>query len=325
MNLDLARRAGMMIPAVLIMSFAALCSSCGTTAASPTPNTNSRSTPTRVKAQPSPRTVAAVSQNLTPTVPALRSPGAATPLADLPPDVSGAFLKTKNASNIRYQISSTVTFTRDGKPVTQPGISAQGEGSGANQHIALSGMMNATGQLATFEIIIVDGETFIKGLAGIPGIDTGAWYHFPQELGNVSKDAPTAKTLLADLDIQDLQRGQFKQNGSATLDNMNCVIWSAQNAQLAQDFSGIANSAEADRELERIDSSEFKLWTCSDGYMHQIQGVVKGHNSQNPSDAAIVELNFHLFDFDAPVKITAPQDAKEFQLPQRPPPTTPTP
>lgn len=245
--------------------------------------------------------------------------------SELPNEVATAFEKTKNATNARYQVSAQVTFVQDGKEVQQPGMSAQGEGSGANQYISISGVLNATGQLATFEIITLDGETYLKGLAGLPGVEPGAWYHFPKELGNVSKDAPTALSLLTDIDIQDFQRGQFIKSETQTLDGQQCTVWTAQNAQLAQTFVGIANSPEAEAQLERIDDAEFQVWTCPDGYLHQIAGTVKGHNPNKTSDHATVVLNFHLYDFGMPIKITAPPDAKEFQLPQRPPAGTPPP
>lgn len=321
MNCAILSRGMIAAACLLSISISAACSNNPTPTAVPT-----RSPASAVTTTAPTQTLGGIgAPGKTPSAPPTEVLATRAALVELPAEIATAFENSQNATNVRYQVSSEVTFVQDGKEVKQPGMSAKGDGSGANQYIAISGVMDATGQLATFEIITLDGETYLKGLAGLPGVDAGTWYHFPKELGNVSKDAPTALTLLADIDIQDFQRGQFKKSETQSLDGQQCTVWSAQNAQLAQAFAGIANSPEAEAQLERIDSAEFQVWTCPDGYLHQITGTVKGHNPHNTSEHATVALSFHLYDFGVPIKITAPPNAQEFQLPQRPSSGTPPP
>lgn len=243
----------------------------------------------------------------------------------LPPEISAAFSKTRAAQNVRYEISSEFSFIQDGKQVKPPGLQARGEESGANHHLAISGIMNATGETATFEFVTLEGVTYIKGLSGIPGVDPTQWYIFPKELGNVTRDAPGVKALLADLAAQNLDRGNFQTAGTETVDGQACTVWSAQNPKLAQSFIGIANNRDTTSQLQTLDKGEFRMWTCADGYIHRITGAVWGHDASNPNNQANMQLTFHIFDHDAPITITAPAGAQEFQLPVQGTDATPTP
>ena len=97
----------------------------------------------------------------------------------MPEELGAAFDRTKAATKIRYEIASMASFTLNGSSRSQPGISAKGEGADGNQHILLTGVMNGTGQTTSFEFILLNGETYIKGLAGIPGVDPTLWVQIP--------------------------------------------------------------------------------------------------------------------------------------------------
>lgn len=258
-------------------------------------------------------------------LPKFTMPAETAPSALLRPEISNAFLKTQQVENVRYEITSQVSFMRNGQPVQQPGLSARGEERGQDRHLAISGVMNTTGTIITYEFITLDGVTFAKGLSGLPGINPVQWYRMGKELGDVTRDAPSVKTLLADLQIQDFQRTVFEPGATDKLDNLDCTVWMAQNPKLGQGFIGIANSREAAAQLKQVDHAEFKLWICTDGYIHKIAGQVTGHNPDTPQDKASVTLTFLIFDQNTPITITAPANAQEFQLsfPEAQP--TPTP
>ncbi len=243
----------------------------------------------------------------------------------MPPEILDAFKKNRALEHVRYTITSEISFMQNGAPVHQPGLNAQGEESGGNRHLIISGIMNTTGEVASFEFITLDGATYIKGLSGIPGINRTQWYKFPPELGNVTRDAPSVKTLLAEIQLNDLKQAEFHQVGTETLDGHECTIWLAQDPKLAEGFIGIANSSQAEAQLSVLDSGEFRVWTCTDGYMHRLRGSLQGHASGNPADKATMELTFALFDHDRPIAITAPPDAQDFQVPVQETNTTPSP
>lgn len=243
----------------------------------------------------------------------------------LPAELGAAFAKTRDVRNVRYEITSQVTLAQNGTPVPQPGLQAHGEESGENHHLAITSVMNATGETATFEYITLAGVTYIKGLRGLPGVDPEKWYIFPKELGNVTRDAPGVKSLLADLEGAELERGNFQSEGTETLSGQACTIWSAKNPKLAQSFIGIANSQNGTSQMQSLDKGEFRIWTCPDGYIHRIAGSISGHDPANPGTQATMQLMFHIFDHDAAITISAPEGAQEFQLPVQGKEATPTP
>jgi hypothetical protein len=245
--------------------------------------------------------------------------------SSLPLEIVAAFKKTRAVKNVRYEITSEVSFVQNGATVRQPGLNARGAESGDNRHLAISGILNATGEVATFEFITLEGATYIKGLRGIPGVNPAQWYKFPKELGNVTRDAPSVKTLLAEFELQDLKQGTFVAGGSETVDGSACTVWTAHDPKLAQGFIGIANSHEAANQLQALDKGEFRVWTCADGYIHRITGSVQGHDPSNTQNQANVQMTFHLYDHDATIDISAPPDAQDFQVPVQGADETPTP
>jgi len=163
------------------------------------------------------------------------------------------------------------------------------------------------------------------GELGVPGLDANTWYQFPKELGNVAQNATSAKTLISGLNTEDLRRGDFKATDIEVLDLLPGQVWKASNsASLAENFGTVGGSEVVDQQLKAVDKSEFKIWTCGDGYMHQITGHVEGHDPNKASDKAIADITFHIYDFNnTNITITPPANAQPFALPGIG--TTPTP
>lgn len=231
-----------------------------------------------------------------------------------------ALQKTLAAPNARYELAAQITLTQNDAPIAQPGIRARGQENGANRQLVLEG---GPGASATFEFIVLDGETFIKGLSGMPGIDPAQWYRFSNELGNITRDAPNRNTLLAALNPQTLEQSGFASAGHETFDGQDCSIWLTQDLKLVSNFIGIANSQVND--LNKQNAGELRVWTCADGYIHQLRGSLQGHLPANPTAPATMQLTVHLFDYDAPITITAPDDARDFQAPVQTADETPSP
>jgi hypothetical protein len=112
-------------------------------------------------------------------------------------------------------------------------------------------------------------------------------------------------------------------SGEQALDRQECAVWRAENSNVARGFGQMAINRNVERQLGKVDQTEIAIWICPDGYIHQVVGRVDGHDPARPADKAAVELKFHLYDFDAPITITAPEGAQEFRL-KRPPTAVPT-
>ena len=232
-----------------------------------------------------------------------------------PAEIADAYRKTLALQRVRYKITSLISYMQNGAPVQQPGLNARGAESGSNRSFAISGIMNTTGEPATFEFITLDNITYVKGLSGIPGVQPDKWYKFPPELGNFTRDAPGIKTLLADLKLDEQRANSFAHTGSEALDGHACDIWLANDSKLAEGFIGIANNAQATEQLQAVDGGQVRVWTCDDGYLHRLTGSLQGHAPDNSANKATMELDFVLFDHNVEIPLTAPPGAQDFQVP----------
>ncbi len=239
----------------------------------------------------------------------------AAPPGNLPEDLANAVTKTKDVKAARYDITSNVSFTENGQLKNQPGISGKGESNGTDSHMALTGITDQTGQSQSFEFIQAGGDTYVKGGLGIPGLDANSWYKFPRTGGDVTKGAPTATSLLSGLDPEDFRPGNFTATGIEVLDLQPCRVWSSTSTKLGEDFSSGSGNEIADRQLKAVDKADFKVWTCADGYLHQIKGHIEGHDPDVATDKATMDLTLHVYDFGSNIAINPPAGAKNFEIP----------
>jgi hypothetical protein len=263
---------------------------------------------------PTPTAVPTDTPTAAPTNTATPRPSATPPTANaLPSAIAFALNKTQGARTLNYDFSTGITAVQGGKKTELPGLALKGQDSTLNRHVTISGTTSDTNEFITYEVIVFGENTYVKGLTGIPGIDPTVWYVLPAELQANVRRLPTARALLGSFDAQDFADAKFQRADSETMDGEQCTIWSAQAAATIQKIIGVTESDALKKQLGEIDSSELKVWTCADGYIHQIEGLVQGHSAQTPSDTVSINLHFHMNQFDEALNIQAPSDAKPFQ------------
>ncbi len=253
-------------------------------------------------------------------------PSATPTRADaLPQAIAISLNKTQSARALRYEFESSVTRVQDGKSEVIPGLSLSGTDSTVDRHVTISGTTSDTNEFITYEVIVHGPDVFIKGLTGVNNVDPKQWYSLPADAQSGVRRLPSALGLLASFDPADFGKAQFQAAGTEALDEQNCSIWSAQNMQYAQNLVGVTEASELKNQLGEIDSAEFKVWTCADGYIHLMNGQVRGHNADKPDDTTTVLLRFAMADFEEPLAIEPPVDAKPFPVQSERPPATTTP
>jgi hypothetical protein len=243
---------------------------------------------------------------------------AATPTREgvPPPAIAFALNKTQLARSMNFDFESAVTVVQDGKTTEIPGLALKGLDSTLNRNVTISGTTSDTNEFITYEVIIVGEDVFIRGLAGVPGVDIEQWYQLPEQAQGGVRQLPTARGLIASFSPEDVAKAAFVQAGSETLDGENCTIWEATNPESAQVLIGVTEDSELRDQLGQVDSAEFRIWTCSDGFIHQLIGQVKGHSPQNPDNTTTVNMRFLLSDLDEALDITAPTDVQPFPMSQ---------
>lgn len=241
----------------------------------------------------------------------------------LPPAINFALNKTQGARAMVFDFATGITALQDGKTAQLPGFALKGKDSTLNRHVTVSGTTSDTNEFITYEVIVFGDAVYVKGLTGIAGIDPKLWYELPADIQASVRRLPTARALLASFSPEDFGTAKFQTAGTETLDEERCTVWSAQDAPAIQKIIGVTEAAELKEQMGEIDSSELKVWTCADGYIHRIRGLVKGHNTQNPSNIVSITLSFNMNQFDGALDIQPPADAKPFE-PQAEDTTTPT-
>ncbi len=295
------KRINIVVLLVTLVFSAGLATGCGGGGTAPT---TSEPSPASAPAESPPATAAP-----TAAAPTLATRARATPVS-LPLDLAKAVLKTKDAPNVRFELATNVTFTQEGKEITQQGINARGEGNGPDQHLTFSGPNPVTGEVETFEMIRIGDRSYIKGLSLGQSMNANVWYELPELTSNSQNSAPNPRGILAGMNETDFLSGDFAATGNDVIDLQPCQVWAAQNTTLARKFGNITNNPLAQSQLTAVDSFELKLWTCTDGYLHQLKGAVSGHNLQAPTEKAKLVFGYHFYDFGANITITAPPKAE---------------
>ena len=240
----------------------------------------------------------------------------------LPPAIAFALNKTQSMRAVEFDFATGIVRVQDGKTTDLPGLAVKGQDSTLNRRVVVSGTTSDTNEFITYEVIVFGENAYVKGLTGVPGIDPALWYVLPADLQTGVRRLPTARGLLNSFNADDFAAAKFQKEGTETLDDETCTLWSAQNPQVIQKIIGVNDSETLKKQLGEIDRSELKLWTCADGYIHKIQGQVLGHNALDKNDTVSIKLDFAMNRFDQALDIQAPPDAKPFVQQE---PTTATP
>ncbi|MBI4675046.1 MAG: hypothetical protein HY741_25685 [Chloroflexi bacterium] len=284
---------------VLLCACIILCTGCGILP-TPTPTPTATPLPTDTPTQ-------------VPTNTATPRPSATANANALPPAISFALNKTQGARAMNFDFATSITALQDGKTTQLPGFALKGQDSTLNRHVTVSGTTSDTNEFITYEVIVFGDAVYVKGLTGIPGIDPQLWYALPAEIQASVRRLPTARALVASFSAEDFGQAKFQAAGPETIDGEKCTAWSAQDAASIQKIIGVTEASELKKQMGEIDSSELKVWTCADGYIHRIKGLVKGHSTQNPANGVTITLSFEMSQFDAALDIEPPADAKPFR------------
>lgn len=240
----------------------------------------------------------------------------ATPENQIPSAIAFALNKTQNASTMNFEFESVVTITQNGQTQKIPGLTINGYDSTLNRQVTISGTTSDTREFITYDVIVIGQDVYVKGLAS-NGLDTAQWYRLPEPMQSGVRRLPTARGLIASFDPADVGKARFQQAGTENVDDETCTVWDAQNTDFAQTLVGVTPDSELGKQLGTVDSAEFKLWTCADGYIHLMTGSVQGHSAQNAADKTGVTLRFRMTDFDQSQTIQPPSDAKSLPTPSQ--------
>lgn len=271
-------------------------------------------TPTPTPAPTAVPTAVPTATALPPTKPA----ATATTANALPQAIAFALNKTQEVRSLKYDFQQLLTVVQDGKTQEIPMLSLKGQDSTLNRQVSLKGTTESN-ELISYDVVVLGEEAYIRGITGVTGVDPTKWYSLPPAAQAGVRQLPSARGLIASFSPEDVGKAEFKSVGKQELDQENCTIWEAQNKPLAQALLGVGADSPLKKQVGEIDTTEVKLWTCADGYIHQLTGTLTGRSAANPANTVKLTLNFVMSDFNLALKIDPPTEFG--QLPTPPPQT----
>lgn len=243
--------------------------------------------------------MAAATATITPAPASTRPPSTAagqTPTtASISDTLQAAVEKNQNLTQYRGEL-----YLTEGDTVF---VDWKGEGKGepASQHYIYSDTL-----VKNAEVIRIGEQVYVRD-ANAPN---EAWSLVPAEL-LFQYVSYTPRAVIAIM-FNDL--ASFSKSGTATLDGLNCEIFSQSKAGAAATFASMLTNIKtppSDEISALFESAEAHVWLCEDGYIHQTQLIVE----LKASGSGKTELKTRLYDFDKDIQITAPTNLIPFPTP----------
>lgn len=189
-----------------------------------------------------------------------------------------------------------------------------GSVNGKNSHLVFKGVLSALfgGDVNKgFEIMSVEGQTFIKGPMPMFGAPEDKWYaassSFKSSFGEPSQMMNTN---------QNVDLNGFRKTVTEQLDGRKCDVYVAdKEASLGLARSINTGTTSTEDALGSLDSAETKIWICDDGYLHQLAMNLEGHDKSKPTQKMAFQIKFRVSDLNTDIKIAAPANAAPMQAP----------
>jgi hypothetical protein len=196
-------------------------------------------------------------------------------------------------------------------------FSMSGEINGDDSHLIMKGIVGAmfSGDPSKgVEMTSLAGKSYVRGPAPLLGAKDNRWYVL-----NAS-DAASTKSKLGSADIygnflgKDQDLSVFAPAGTETLDGTKCSVYGANkqdalNALLGMGATSEIGQGEWSLIQDNIQSSEYKIWVCDDGYLHQMRINIQAQDQRQPQQAFGMKLLLHAYDFGSNLKVTVPANA----------------
>jgi hypothetical protein len=226
-------------------------------------------------------------------------------------------------------------FGQEGTPTPaanqdMPLFSIKGEVKDRDSHIQMLGVVSAflgADPNKGLEIITLGDKGYMHGPLPMLGAAEDKWYEMPADQASSFKPPLTSESFLDSLTGSGMSPSDFKKKGTETLDDQSCDVYAGDQNALMKAFQNVGQAAGgSDNTNQVIDSADFNLWICQDGYLHQVRMSVQSHDKTKPDQSGTFLMQMHLSDFNGTdIQIQAPANAEPLKMPSFMNLGTPTP
>ncbi len=279
-----------------------------------------RATPTAIAEVP---TVMPTATPARPTATATLVMSEAKPTSAAAGAISTAMSKAKTVKSFRLEMGMSMKgdlgqLTAGGSKNQEISLfSMSGEINGNDSHLTMKGVVGAmlSGDPSKgIEIIDLDGKSYVRGPVPLLGAKDNRWYVL------AATEAASTKSKLGSADTYDNFLGNqqdlsiFVPTGTETLDRVKCSVYSANKQDAMNALLGLGATPEIGQDewsviQSNIKTSEYKIWVCDDGFLHQVRINIEAQDDRQKGQMFGMKLLLHAYDFGSNLKIAAPANA----------------
>jgi hypothetical protein len=195
-----------------------------------------------------------------------------------------------------------------------------GAASGKNIHLTLKGLALSFlgGDVAKgVQAMVVDQTLYIHGPLSFGGMTEDRWYKLSGSAASQFKSVPIQPSKDRAQANKIVDSG-FKVTGEEMLDGQQCKVYSANKAELIKMFEEASKTAPSSQiesfqdslDEMNLDKLDISMWTCADGFFHQLTASIAGRGKSTSSQDFTLDLKLRLYDLNQKINIVAPADAK---------------
>jgi hypothetical protein len=197
-------------------------------------------------------------------------------------------------------------------------LNMTGEFSGLDGHYVLKGMLSAfigADPNVGLEGIQVGGKSYLKGPVAMLGAKEAKWYVVEGDAAQAVKPPLEASDMFRGLSESDIDLSAIQKTGSETFDGKTCDIFTADKDTTMKVFSGMnASGALGAGSLTSVQAADATFAVCDDGFLHRIQLSVTSGDPSKPEQKMVTNMLVHMYDYDVPLTITAPEGAEPLKV-----------
>lgn len=208
---------------------------------------------------------------------------------------------------------------QDNKPMDDVSFfSVSGEFKGMDAHYTLKGFLSALVGVDPnkgIEAITAGGKQYVRGPISMIGANEDRWYVLEADQIQAIKPPMQAADLLAGLSSSNVDLSVLRMAGSETVDGQTCTAYTGDRDMTIKAFEAMSTASLPGVEaLTQVKDASVRFSVCDDGYLRQAQMKVQTAGKDNPDQLATFMVNMRVFDFEAPMNVTAPADAAPLKV-----------
>ena len=159
------------------------------------------------------------------------------------------------------------------------------------------------------------GKYYVKGPIALIGAKEAKWYVLEDSQSEAVAPPYQVSDFFAALNSSDVEFGNFKSDGTETLDGKSCKRYTADKTDAAKALTALSGgSMPTAADVTKVDNATAKFSICDDGLIHHVDMSMDSSSTEDANTKAHFTVAIHLYDYNAAITITPPADAAKLDM-----------